>query len=88
MAGRQAIWTQKETHAARWGLLRGFSIYCNEVGGLRYGRLNPKGVLPPDKDSHTSLWSQDLFSEFSSGPLENFPSGEPFHKVIDNRCLV
>ncbi len=39
---------KKETHAARWGLLRGFSICSNEVGGLRYGRLNPKGVLPPE----------------------------------------
>jgi len=61
--GRQARFRtrmtfKKDTHAARWGLLRGYSIYSNEVGGLRYDRLNPKGVLPPDKDSDKSEWSQ------------------------------
>ena len=47
LVGVDAI--KEETHAARWGLMRGFACYCNEVGGLRCDRLNPKGVSPPHK---------------------------------------
>ena len=37
---------KEETHAARWGLLRGYSGKATKWVDFVCDRLNPKGVLP------------------------------------------
>ncbi len=41
--------------------MRGFACYCNEVGGLRCDRLNPKGVSPLLKHKGMFAKSQHFF---------------------------
>jgi hypothetical protein len=54
---------KKETHAARWGLLRGYSGKATKWVDFVCGRLNPKGVMPLIKSMGKRAWSQGKIVE-------------------------
>ncbi len=83
----------EETHAARWGLMRGFACYCNEVGGLRCDRLNPKGVSPHPEDKGKPVKSQPAIRiNLVNRPQPHFRSRatppDPRSKIAKDRTAL